>query len=231
MNAKPSHFAPPWYWLLVIYVAITAFLKLLSHSIFGTSELRALAMYGLYSWIIVIPLALLFLGISSGKEPNVRSLLQRIGRGLTSTALIMCWLYGLTLGLWNMMINEPWPISLRHGPDTEYALDGFNRLAGFAAPASVTDIYYKSLGVMELHDDLRFKVTDPAVVERLVKHLELVDSETLASDHNPMFGAQCLSHKLQQPHLKCYYRHNGRAYWYVRYDPVAQSVRHEMISL
>ncbi|MGI9328801.1 MAG: hypothetical protein ACR2PZ_26535 [Pseudomonadales bacterium] len=230
MTASISRCIPPWYWLLLGYVVATALLKLLSHSIFGTNELRALALYGLYSWILIIPLALLLLGTTGRQAQRARSWIERIGRGLVSALLAVSWLYALMLGLWSMMINESWPLSLRHGPDTAYARDGFNRLVGIPAPHSVTNIYYKSLGVMELHDDLRFRVTDPAVVMHMVNRLELVDSELMVADYNPMFGSLCLTQKSQQPWLKCYYRRNGRAYWYIRYDPRAQSLQYEMIS-
>jgi hypothetical protein len=89
--------------------------------------------------------------------------------------LTVAWLVTLTpavvvIGLW-----QPWPLSLKQGPDTQTARAGFENVLGFAAPATVSAVYYRKVAIMgEATHHIRFTFDDTAVVEEIVGRFDLL---------------------------------------------------------
>lgn len=231
MKISRAAFVRRLYWILAGYVASTGLLNVLSHSIFGTRLMRNIAVPAMYSWAGVIPLVLIAIWVINRNVRPVHSKRQRWIMRLTWLPLWSLWLYSSFAGLLYVAVNEPWPFNLHHGPDTEYAQDGFTNHAGFPAPPAVTQIYFTSLGVMERHDKLDFKVTDTNVVMRLIENQKLVEADSMEPGHYGMLDANCLAKKRNKnPRLQCYFRDDGRAHWALRYDPLTESVHYEFIS-
>ena len=65
--------------------------------------------------------------------------------------------------------DAPWPFSLRQGPDTKYAIEGFESVLGFSVPGSVTDIYYNERRLpLDSTYLLRFTCCDEGLVRRVI---------------------------------------------------------------
>lgn len=219
------------YWLLAGYVTLTGFLNVLSHTIFGTRTMREIAVPAMYSWVVIIPLALIAIWFVNREVRREHTNRQRTLMRVSWLPLWTLWLYsGLGYTLY-VMANEPWPFNYHHGPDTEYAKKGFEFHVGIPAPPSVSQVHFTSLGWMERHDKLRFRVTDPEVVAQLVDNQELLVAESMEADDHPMLDSLCLStQKNKNPKLQCYFRNQGRAHWALRYDPETETARYEFIS-
>ncbi len=90
-------------------------------------------------------------------------------------ALVIAWLpVGAFATLW-VAVTEPWPLSLRQGPDTASARETFERNLGFAPPPSVTQLFARlewgGPGEHLLYVSFHFE--DDAVLEQIVTHLRL----------------------------------------------------------
>ncbi len=70
---------------------------------------------------------------------------------------------------------EPWPISLRQGPDTDHARAGFERALGFPPLASITPIYYRSVGFQGGTSFLRFDFVDPELIDQITVKFDLIE--------------------------------------------------------
>ena len=73
---------------------------------------------------------------------------------------------------------QPWPFSLREGPDTDWAREGFEQTFGFAAPASVEKLYCRRVSFWQSRQVYsKFTYTDPGVAERILDKLQLKKGE------------------------------------------------------
>lgn len=80
--------------------------------------------------------------------------------------------------LWTLL-TEPWPLSLRHGPDTDAAREAFADALGYAAPPGLHDLYARRAwgGPGEEIVYVAFRFDDPAVLDELARRLGLARVE------------------------------------------------------
>lgn len=96
--------------------------------------------------ILLIILAAVLMGVGvgvlAGRRPRAGTGLPiRIAVGLLAGLATLCLLVVLLMILIYVSLVEPWPLSLRHGPDTDYARDLFDRHVDRAGSDHVTDVY------------------------------------------------------------------------------------------
>ncbi len=74
-------------------------------------------------------------------------------------------------------VFQPWPLSLREGPDTEWSRSGFEATFGFVAPGSVTELYYRKFSFRRSEEVyVKFRFREPAVVDEIMESLRLEES-------------------------------------------------------
>jgi hypothetical protein len=105
---------------------------------------------------------------------------------LSKLFLSISWLPSLIPIVFFTAIFEPWPLSLRQGPDTAFAQHRFEKVFGFTPPPSVTELYCQES--WEFGDGnfyrFKFRFTDDAAVHKIIETLRLEpvpESETSAS--------------------------------------------------
>jgi len=69
---------------------------------------------------------------------------------------------------------EPWPLSLRQGPDTAAARQGFEELFAAPVPESLSALYFYSFNVRDASYYVRFDYDDPAAIDLIVRSKDLV---------------------------------------------------------
>ncbi len=75
-------------------------------------------------------------------------------------------------------VFQPWPFSLREGPDTERSRSGFEATFGFAAPESVTELYYRKFSFRQSQEVyVKFQFREPAVVDEIMESLRMEESD------------------------------------------------------
>jgi hypothetical protein len=100
--------------------------------------------------------------------------LVRVSRVLTAG----CWLFSGVLVAATIQVFQLWPVSLRDGPDTTHARGGFEQLAGFAAPSSVDQLYFRRFLFWQTDDvHLKFRYHDPAVARRFLAAVDVEPAE------------------------------------------------------
>lgn len=91
-------------------------------------------------------------------------------------AAITGWCISLLPGLfWGAIlfhIFEPWPFSLRQGPDTAYAEAGLNTVLGFRPETEISQIYYKGYEIRDFDRYLRFSACSKALEDKIVLALK-----------------------------------------------------------
>lgn len=113
---------------------------------------------------------LLRLGLLKDLHVLLRSL---CALGVIWTVLTTMWLGHL--GAAYVFLVEPWPLSVRQGPDTGYARAGFERYLAVAPPADVSGITYRDewgFGGDSIHS-LRFRFTERSTIAGIVERLRL----------------------------------------------------------
>ena len=94
---------------------------------------------------------------------------------LSGIVLVLSWLPVAALTALVISVEEPWPISLRHGPDTGYAAEVFETTFGRPADQAVTELYGRTewAGFGEHITSVKFRYTDEAVLTEIVESLSL----------------------------------------------------------
>ncbi len=73
-----------------------------------------------------------------------------------------------------LAVFQPWPFSLREGPDTEWSRSGFEATFGFPAAESVTELYYRKFSFWQSQEVyVKFQFRDPAAVDEIMKSLRV----------------------------------------------------------
>jgi hypothetical protein len=130
---------------------------------------------------VPIGMAVLFVAIPAGAlvawrlgrgapPPSPR---RRVFYALSRLGLTLAWLPSALVALLLVTVVQPWPLSLRQGPDTGYAREGFARHLRFEPPPSVKDLMYRGEGLRDATYWITFACDDPAVVERIAQELSL----------------------------------------------------------
>lgn len=75
-------------------------------------------------------------------------------------------------------VFQPWPFSLREGPDTEWAREGFEQTFGFAAPASVEELYCRRVSFWQSKEVYaKFTYSNPEAANRILDKLRMEKGE------------------------------------------------------
>lgn len=185
-----------------------------------------------FSLFLVIPVATISLWTLNRTCRNEHSGATRVYFGVSRAMMVLAWLASCVPVAFFVMITQPWPLALRHGPDTRYAKAGFERLIGFAPPSSVSEIYYRADGgFLDSEYRLRFRCNDSSVVTQMVARLQLQETNkptTRLLSQSPRWWAE----RMQRRRLLQYAREQpGKYYWYLWYDPVTGIVWYEEFSV
>ena len=93
-----------------------------------------------------------------------------VSRLLTSFA----WVTSAAVMALAVVVIQPWPFSLREGPDTEWSRPGFEAAFGFPAAESVTELYYRKFSFWQSNEVyVKFQFRDPAVVDEIMESLQM----------------------------------------------------------
>lgn len=101
-------------------------------------------------------------------------LYTRLSLGFVSVGWLLIALPALFWGAIFLRAWEPWPLSLRQGPDTAYAKDGFEQLFGHPTSESLSSLYFYSFNVRDATYYVRFDYDDPAVIDTISQSRDLV---------------------------------------------------------
>lgn len=170
-----------------------------------------------YSLFLVIPIAAISLWLLNRKCRKNISRATDVYFGVSRVLFTMAWLVSCLPIALIIAIAQPWPLSLRQGPDTDYARQGFERFVGFAPPSSVTDIYYRSefYPSQDIDGKLRFTCRDSTVVTQIIQQLQLQasgeDSWGVGSTNADWWGAK--------PSKKFFAGERRHRYCHLWYDP------------
>ena len=75
-------------------------------------------------------------------------------------------------------VFQPWPFSLREGPDTEWAREGFEQTFGFAPPVSVEDLYCRRVSFWQSREVYaKFTYNDPEIARQILGKLRMEKGE------------------------------------------------------
>ena len=185
-----------------------------------------------YSLFLVIPVSAIILWVSNRNVRKEHRKSTRIYFGISRVIFLLAWLLScVPIAFWTMII-QPWPLTLRHGPDTKYSRDGFVKLIGMSPPSSVSDIYFREDGGwLDSGYRLRFRCTDESLVSQVISHLQLqeTDKTTIGlCSKSPKWWKE----KTHRKDLRLYFRENpGAYYWCLWYDPSAGTVWYEEFSV
>ena len=97
-----------------------------------------------------------------------------VSRVLTSFS----WVTSAVVMALAVAVFQPWPFSLREGPDTEWSRSGFEATFGFPAPDSVTELYYRKFSFWQSEEVyVKFQFREPAVVDEIMESLRMEASD------------------------------------------------------
>ena len=94
---------------------------------------------------------------------------------LSAAFLALSWVPMAGMMMIHALVAEPWPLSLRQGPDTASAREAFRQAFGNEPPASVSMLYARMewAGPGEHITSIAFSYTDDAVLRGIVDKLAL----------------------------------------------------------
>jgi len=185
-----------------------------------------------YSMFLAIPVAAMVLWVLNRRCRKDHSRTTRVYFGVSRVLFALVWLASCVPVAIFVAIAQPWPLSLRHGPDTDYARQGFEKLIGMPPPVSVSAIYYRAdEGWLDSGYRLRFTCHDPSVVTQIAQRLQLQESGESKAGLGSR-DARWWSEKRQIKTLKCFARESpGAYYWYLWYDSRSGIVWYEEFSV
>ena len=144
---------------------------------------RGLVSGGLLVLLIVflfflIPLALVAVFLLGRRPAATPTRRQKIYTRVSCGILCLSWLvFAFPALFWSAVFvaaKEPWPLSLRQGPDSDRGKAGFEKLFGFAAEGAVTELYFYSFDLRDAAYYVRFRYDDPDVIVRISAARDLV---------------------------------------------------------
>jgi hypothetical protein len=135
--------------------------------------------------LVGIPLGGSVIWVLRRKQPAPLSRAARTYVIASKVGLTLAWipvgLYAAFVTMLWVALAEPWPLSLRQGPDTRHAREVFAARFGFPAPPSVRRLYarHEWAGFGEHVTSVTFEWTDEQVIRDIVSTLSL---ETVPQD-------------------------------------------------
>ena len=134
------------------------------------------AFYGSLLLFVLVPLGFLGVLLLTFVSRRRSSKGWWIYVAASSLFLAFAWFQTTIPATFLIHIWQPWPLSLKQGPDTDYARDGYTKILGRAPPTEVSEIYYRGLAIMGESDDyLRFRYRHPALIEKIVAQFDLIE--------------------------------------------------------
>jgi hypothetical protein len=94
--------------------------------------------------------------------------------GISKLVTIVSWIGAVMLVALVIRVFEYWPVSLKHGPDTEYARDGFQAHFGFDPKESIDQLYFRKFLFWQTNEThVVFHYRDRAVVDGILQSFEM----------------------------------------------------------
>jgi hypothetical protein len=129
---------------------------------------------GLGLLFFVIPIGLVLLArLRRGERARG---VARAARAGVVLFLVLSWVPAASFAAWVAALVPLWPFTLREGPDTASAREGFRVVFGEEPPAAVHDLYYRVDGPRDPTFFLRAEGVERHLVERAVARLLLEES-------------------------------------------------------
>lgn len=188
----------------------------------------------LISLFFILPITGLPLLILNRKCREEHTEPQRVGMLLARVVIFIGWVISCVPVGFIAVMFQLWPISLRAGPDTDYAREGFEKEIGFKPTSSVSKIYYRSEGFLtDGNGYLRFQSSSPDVVQQIVADRKMMwtdewnmmksSSSRLPkwwSEKSTRQGLECYSQKDRQygPWYYLWYDRDSGTVWYEERD-------------
>jgi hypothetical protein len=218
------------YTVVNLCIAAAALLCFLETSRFHSRLSDHGAPFMVTALFFLIPLAAVVLWVLNRPCRIAHSRPQRAYLIVSRVVWFGTWLFScLPVVLW-VAVTQPWPLTLRHGPDTNYSRQGFSRHMGFPPPASVSGIYYRAdEGWLDSAYHLRFTCQDRDLVTQVVARLQLQETNKATMgllSKSPDWWDE----KARRKGLRAFAREPGGYYWYLWYDPVTGTVWYEEFS-
>lgn len=107
---------------------------------------------------------------------------QRCGRAASFIFLVLTWVPAAGLAVTVAALVPLWPLTLREGPDSAFAREGFRRLFGQDPPATVQGLYYRVDGPRDPTFFLRCEGVERGLVEQAARRLRLEAGHLSRSD-------------------------------------------------
>jgi len=87
---------------------------------------------------------------------------------------VVSWIGAVLLFALVVWVFEYWPVSLKHGPDTQAARGGFESHFGFEPPESVDRVYFRKFLFWQTDEThAKFHYRDRAVVDRVLEKYDM----------------------------------------------------------
>lgn len=128
---------------------------------------------GMLALFLVLPTAFVWLWRVERRRTAPRSGARKAYCIASRSFLALSWLPTWIPVLFWIAVWQPWPISLREGPDTAFARKGFVRLFGAPPSGAVHEIYYRVDGPRDPTFFLRCEGVDRARLDGVVQRLGL----------------------------------------------------------
>lgn len=217
-------------WVRTGYTIANTYIALAILLFFSKSSspfLYYIEVFLLRSLFLLIPVLAAILWFLNRHCRNEHSKLQKKYLIVSRIILGTAWIYsGLIVSVWVLM-TQPWPFTLREGPDTNYARKGFEQHLEFVSPTSVSQIYYHAdEGFTDQGYLLRFTYNDPATVTQAIQHLQLHKTnnpESWILNNAPKWWTE----KSQYDGLACFTGERTNRYYFLWYDSKSRTVWYE----
>ncbi len=141
-------------------------------------------------------------------------ILAAVAAGLVTAGIIWVAFVGLFL----VQVFEPWPLSLRQGPDTAFSRACYEEFLGETPPADVTRVYCRKewgFGGDSIYS-IRFAFRAPSTVQAIVARLELNPVPAAERDRvRYLSGPGWWPLQVELSHARDVYQRNGIEFFWV----------------
>ena len=211
------------HWTLTCYIAFIGIALILQVTLVHSEFMGWAVFFSVAFLAPVIPLFFFVLPLVNFGCKWKHSAEQRVKMFAARILFLLVWMPAFAAAML-YVATEPWPISLRQGPDTGYARSGFREHIGYSALSSVSELYYKAddLGIDSRYQ-LRFKTSDAELVDRIVERSQLsesVDKGSTSSYHAGPGPEWWEAESEKRKNARSYSRGAGtnNRYWHLWYD-------------
>jgi hypothetical protein len=211
-----------WYTAVNICIALTA-VVLLCYNIAKPKYAFAagwlLHMGALF--VFIIPFSTIILLILMRRYYKERPKREKLYFSISHGFWTVVWYFSLGPTIFFLALQQPWPVSLIHGPDTKYAKACFEIRIRKPMPSSISQIYCRCIGWQGNTFQIRFKCSDFNFVKDLIVQYQLKEISTPYSSSmtSPKWWAE-MKHVKELKSYSFEKRTEDRwESWYLWYDP------------